>query len=554
MTMAILLRRWLIVFVGLALLAWGGAALAARSFSYTQSPAPGTAFSMGTTQALSYTITNTATGSNAGERIYEVRFRISSGSTFAASTAAPAGWTRTAYSATSVTFRATSWATALAVGASATFTLQIAMRSTTADVTESLRDIRARNTLTTTGPPFTRLGGGTTVNTPGSWVLRSLAITSFQITDLTGTPITSITAGQSFLLVMTVKNNSSVTQSTIVSNPNPPTAVKTGTVTQSLTSTVGSPLSLTSGSSGTITFTYSTSATDNGTIYFTANARNGPNVTSTPATSGILAIGRFTASITIAPSCQYAGSNITVTMALTNAYPYTILNVTPTLTPVAGSPITYVSGPTPAAPIASVAISPPSTNISWTYLVNATGTTNPFTFSGSATGTGNTGGSPVHTSPTATSASVTRGDFTTTIDPNVVNAGSTNIELAVTVVNIGCAAVNSVGITAPAGWAASGDAYSLVSLNATTAVETWTSAGGVFTAPNLASQMPLTYYGSFAVVYSATPAAAGASIFTIRVTDANGIFVDIPVTVTVNAYLSGSLNDAATRVWREEFR
>jgi hypothetical protein len=512
---------------------------------------------MGSTQSLVYQITNTATSPNNAERIYEVRFRIASGSVFAASTAAPAGWTRTAYSTTSVTFQASSWANAIAVGgAPVSFTLAVTMRTTSANVNETLQDIRSRFTSTTTGPPFTRLASITT-NTPGSWTLMSLAITSFQITDTLGAPITAIAAGTSFRLVMTVRNISSVTQSSIVSNANPPAAVKTGTVTQGLTGTVGSPLSLLAGASGTITFTFSTAATDSGTITFNADARNGATVTSRTATSTTLAVGRFAAGIAVSPTCQYAGSNITVTMTLTDGYPYSILNVTPTLTPVAGAPVTYVSGPAPAAPIASVPVSPPSTNVTWTYQVNTTGTTNPFTFSGSATGTGNTAGSPTLTTPTGVSGSVRRGLFPASISPTVTNAGSANVEITVTITNNGCAAVNSVAITAPAGWTGASDAYSLVDLSAVNSIETWTASGTnpvVFTAPNVAGQMPLSFGGDYSVVYAATPAAATASAFSVRVTDANGQFLDIPLTVTVNAFKSGTLNDALNRSSREDFR
>jgi hypothetical protein len=40
----------------------------------------------------------------------------------------------------------------------------------------------------------------------------------------------------------------------------------------------------------------------------------------------------------------------------------------------------------------------------------------------------------------------------------------------------------------------------------------------------------------------------------VRVTDANGLFTDIPLPITVNAFKSGTLNDAASRVWREIFQ
>ena len=65
-------------------------AYAANAFSIPAlSPTP--QFDMGSTaQSVTFTVNNS---SNGGERIYIMRFRINSGSTFNAATAAPAGWT-----------------------------------------------------------------------------------------------------------------------------------------------------------------------------------------------------------------------------------------------------------------------------------------------------------------------------------------------------------------------------------------------------------------------------------------------------------------------------
>jgi hypothetical protein len=550
-------KRLAVFWAMMALLAWAGAAHGARSFTWAQSPPTGTEFNMGSTQSVTFAITNTATGGQAGERIYELRFEITSGSVFSAATAAPAGWTRTAFSANSVTFRASSWANAIAVGSSTGFTLSITMRTAAANLTnERLRRIRAFFTNTTTGPPFTNRGNRS-INNPGSWRLMSLEITSFQITDMAGTPVTAITAGSSFRLLMTIRNNSTVTQTGIVSNPNPPTAVTSGTVTEVLTGIAGSPLALVPGASGIITFTYSTAANDNGTIHFTAQARRSATVSSSVATSTPVTTGRFTASIAASPSCQYVGSNITVTMTLTVGYPHSILNVTPVLVPAAGAPIDYLAGPAPASPLASVPASPPTTAVTWTYQMNATGTTNPFTVSGSASGTGNTPGLPMLGTPVATSANVTRGSFGASLNPTVVNAGSGNIELTASITNNGCAAVDSVTITAPAGWNSAGDTYSLVDLSAVSAIETWTASGAnpvVFAAPDVAGRMPLTFGGDFAVVYASTPPGPGPNAFSIRVTDINGRFADIPLNIDVNAFQSGTLNDARSKTWREDFR
>ena len=551
---------WVVITFGLL----HNVAHAARSFTYAQSPATALAiFNMGSVQTLSYQITNTSTGGNVGERIYLMQFNLpGTGTVFSSATSAPAGWTRSAFSATSVTFQATSWSNAIAVSGNgptttASFALVLVMGSASADVSDSLKSLRASYTNTTSGPPFSR-SGRPTINTTNLWTLKSLAITAFQITDTLGTPITALASGSSFKLVMTVKNNSTVSQSGIVSNPNPPTVVKTGTVTQALTGTVGSPLTLAPGASGTITFTYSTAATDNGTIYFTANAQSGATVTSALATSGTLAVSKFTAAFTPAPPiCLYAGSNFTVTMALTNGFPYNITNVTPTLTPVAGAPLTYISGPTPAVPIATIPTTPPaaSTIVSWVYQVNSnTPATDPFTFSGSATGTGS--GATI-TTPLATSAFTARGEFLVVVNPAATNTSSANVEMTWTLTNNGCAAVNSVAISVPAGWVWANDAYSLVNLSAASAIETWGVSGTnpvTFTAPNSASQLPQTFSGGFSLVFSATPSSITTSIFSVTVTDANGAAVVIPVNVTVNPFLTGGLNNATNKVWREDFR
>ena len=232
----------------------------------------------------------------------------------------------------------------------------------------------------------------------------------------------------------------------------------------------------------------------------------------------------------------------------------------PTLTPVAGAPVNFSSGPAPAAPIATINTTPNAapTNVSWVYGVNSNAiATDPYTFSGSATGTGNTAGSPIRTTPITTSASVARGEFPTVVNPSATNASSTNVELTWNITNNGCAAVNSVTITAPGAWGAVTETYSLVSLSAASAIETWGASGTnpyTFTAPNAASQLPQTFSGDFSLVFSTTPTNVGVSGFTIRVTDALGAFTDIPINVMVNPYLAGGLNNAQNKIWREEFR
>jgi hypothetical protein len=559
-------RKQLLALGVLVILLLGhGLAHATRSFSYAQTPTPPTAiFSMGSTQSLSYLITNTNTAGNAGERIYQVRIRINSGSTFSAATVAPAGWTLTTRTTTTLTFTASTWANAIASGASQNFTIVVLMRKSAADVNDKLRDIRSGYTTSATGA-FVSVGPTTSTVAPppapptlpsaaGTWMLNSLTITSFQIVDaILGTPISSLAAGGNFKLVMTVQNNSTATQSGIVSNPNPITtgAVKTGTVTQVLTGTTGSPLTLTAGASGTITYTFSTAALDSGTIYFTASAQKSATVTSASATSPTLTVSPciFSANITASATCLYAGQNISLTMLLTNSCAAPLTTVTPSLSTT--GPATLVSGPTPPT-IASIAAGGGTASVGWVYQINSAAATNPFTFTGSATSA-----SPVKTTPAAASPSIQRGQFDIALTPSVTNASSTNVELDWDVTNNGCAAANSVAVTFPAGWVWANDAYSLVNLNATTAVETWVASGAnpvTFTSPNIPNQLPLTFDADFFLVFSATPAGAGTSIFSVNVTDANGLVVSVPVSVTVNPYADADgLNNVNNNSWREQF-
>ena len=532
---------------------WHDFAHAARILTSSQSPSGASAiFNMGSVQTLTFTMTNNNTGADIGTNYYAVRFTLgATGTVFTSVPAAPAGWYVSSYSTTSVTFRVSTASSAIASGQSVNFSMTMAMGASSADAAESFAVVQGYYT----NPP--KNNKKTNASSLGSWTRKSLAITTFQITDTLGNPVSAVTSGSSFQLRMTIKNNSSVTQSTIVSNPNPPAATKTGTVTEAVSATAGSPLSLAAGASGTIIFTYSTLITDNGTIYFTANAQNGGTVTSVSATSGTLSVSSFTASIVVSPICQYAGLNITVTMTVSNgSLLFPVTSVTPTLSPIAGAPVTLVSGPTPAS-VASIGVSS-SAIFTWVYQLNSTGATNPFTFSGSATGTRN---AITITTPTSVSTPpTTRGIFAATVSPTSTNAGSTNAELIFTVTNSGCYPVNNVAIPVPAGWtwgATVNDSYSLVNLSAASSIETWTVSGSnpvSFTAPNPAGQMPLTFSGSFSLVFSATPSAATTSTFTLTVTDSNNAVVNVPVTVTVNAFKTGTLNNAGNKIWREDFR
>jgi hypothetical protein len=570
---------WGVVVLALGL--WGNRAEGATNFVATQSPAPNAPVTMGATGSLTYQITNQNTGGDTDEHIYEVRFRVGGGgrrggggatSTFSSTTAAPAGWTRIAFSTTSVTFRANSWANTIPTGSSLAFVIVFNFRSTSADTTERLRDIRARTTNDTVGPPFDNDGSDTDSN-QGGWTLKGLQITSLQITNTSGVPITALDAGGSFRLVMSVTNRSTTTQTSIVAAPSTTPAaalVSGGPVTASWNSTVYSPnpLTLAAGGSGTVTYTYTTGALDSGTIHF-ANiyARNNTSsTTSAQVTSPPLSVGRFTAAINVSSSCLYSTQSLTVQMVLTNRYPYNIVSVTPSLvvSPV-GSPLTLTSGPTPT-PIPNPGPVPangtPTLTFTWVYQVTAAANGQTFTFNGSATGTGSTGGSPVHTTPTSSSLTTKAGGYSVT--GNQTNASSTNEEISWTFTNSGCAATNSVAIDIPAsGWtwgAGSEDTYSLVGTGAATPVEnTWTISGSdpvTFTAPAVADRQATGEDGDYRLAFSSTPTVTVSTNFTFNVviTDANGFSVTVPTTITVDPFNTGGLNDANGLIWQEQFR
>src|SRR5438046_9873802 len=65
--------------IALIAVLWFAPAQAARSFSASQTsptPTPGR-FDMGTTQSVTMGVTNTSTGGNSDERLYQVQFQLS---------------------------------------------------------------------------------------------------------------------------------------------------------------------------------------------------------------------------------------------------------------------------------------------------------------------------------------------------------------------------------------------------------------------------------------------------------------------------------------------
>jgi hypothetical protein len=539
----------------LCLLCWQPPAHATRVFTQSMtSPSPAQ-FDMASTSTGVFRITNTNTGANTGERIYQARFCLNSGTTFSSTTTAPAGWTRTSFSTTSVIFQATSWANAIALSGSLDFSVVMIIRTTTADVTDNLRDIRSYYSNTTTGPPFTT-AGTVTHSAPTPWTDKSLVVT------LTSSSLSvPQNCASAFTLTMQVTNKSTSNITGVVSVPKPPTLVTTGGATAT---TVSNPANLTlnAGTNGTFVWTYNTGP-NAGTLTFSASAQDSTGTrTSRTITAAVITVTNtscFTAAFPTAapffpnpsPDCVFSGDTVTFTMQVTNNSGVPLLNVQPSaLTKGGTATIGTITGPAPAS--VATLTNGASTNFVWTAPITGN-VFDTYTVLGNATATG---GLVTANASSDTAANID--GFTVVAGPDT-NAFSNNQEITLTVTNngTGCNPAKSVSIPIPAGWTWSGDAYSLVTIGAGP-VETWTVSGAgpvVFTAP-VGQELPVNSSGDFTLTFT-TPSVASTTVYTFSptVTDTLPRTMTPSDTVTVNPFNSGSPspNDTNPGTWREQF-
>jgi hypothetical protein len=563
---------------------------AARLFGITQTApiAPGEV-DMGATQTLTYTISNNNTGTNAGERIYRMRFRLNGTCTgtgctatlFTTASTAPANWTRTSFSTTSVTYTANTWADAILAPPSPnslSFSVVVTAGKSTQDRTETLRDARASYTTDTTFSNGITNAGSVTTSAPAgtSWILQSLQITGFQTTDTSGVPTSAIAAGVSFRIVITVKNISVATINGIVANLSPPAATRTGTFSGaspvcSLTSTSPSPLNLAAGASGTITYTCTTTSSDSGTVtYSVTDVRSGAPVTSRSGTSNVLSVSPLSVGIAITgpyvadTTCHFSGDTATFVMTVTNNTTGPLTSITPSALIRFGTnttigaftgPATSCSGAFPlpvggfckytwTAPVTIIG-SYPSSGSKPTFLVTGSASANP---------------GPI-TSPTNTSNTQDVDGFVVTVAPTATNTDSTNQQFTFSVTNRACDNLNKVAITVPGGFVYGGDGYSVVTDTTPIPNESWSQATTTFTAPlNNApaadpGRIPNTgSSGDFSLVMSSTPSAAGTYTFTLTFTDENAVARSGTLDVPVSTFGTGTINSASPSTWREVFQ
>jgi adhesin/invasin len=147
-------------------------------------------------------------------------------------------------------------------------------------------------------------------------------------------------------------------------------------------------------------------------------------------------------SMTVDPSVV-SGDTVTVTMTVTNNGPVAVSDATPSALTLSGTATkTYVSGPTPAS--VALLASGATTSFTWTYTITGSvGQT--YAFSGYAIANGGT-----LTTSTATTNTGSIGDFSATVSPLSVVAGSTSVQVRFTVQNgLTSGTVDRVTITNP---------------------------------------------------------------------------------------------------------
>ncbi len=535
---------------------------AREDFTVTQiSPSLGASVTMGSIETMTFRVANTGSPSR---KIVSVTFKLrrgrnTKGGAFLSGTP-PEGWASTGKAGRKrITFKTTSWDHAIDVGGVKDFKWTMRAGSAPEDVNETLRKVSARFSKRETGSRKKA-----SLRNVGSWTLKSLEIASFKITNMAGNPVASEMAGRNFRLVMTIVNRSTARQANITTSPNPPVATRSGTVTlppSPQTTYRPQPLTLSTGELGEIASVYRTASTDVGSLFFTAFARNNTGrATSATASSNTLVVSQFIADIAVSPPCAYDAQNVTVLLRLTNGYPYNIVNITPSLSSSAGAPIRYQSGPTPSR--INELNAGGSGTFTWGYQINGGNPGDTFTFTGSATGTGETDGNPSRTTPDVTSLPSKKGGNFPTVRPLTTYASSTNQELTWSLTNEnGCAPIRSVSILVPSGWLWGRDSYSLVEQISppnpdSVPTESWVVSGSnpvVFTAPG-GRELQIGQSASFSLVFSKTPTAAGSYLFDLTMADTNGASEIKRTAVIVHPFNTGGGNAADTEIFREDFK
>jgi hypothetical protein len=255
---------------------------------------------------------------------------------------------------------------------------------------------------------------------------------------------TAAVAGDDFDVIMNVADSGGANANGVT--PSALTTTTSGTVNPSLVSSPAA-ANISAGANMNFVYSYTTQATDNGTVAFTGNA-SGTDATSgkpissasssSPAMTVVAPPGGLTASLRVLPLTAVVGDQVTVEMVVTNTSGGTLSNVTPTGLDLSGSgQINAVSGPTPSS-VASLSVNAQTTFV-WTYEAQGFGWVR---FAGTATAT-----SPTTAARRASSLALAIRAPWCVVGSLAVSAGSNVSSACGTPMAIGGAPTASGGIT-----------------------------------------------------------------------------------------------------------
>ncbi len=329
--------RWAVsILAALAVLTFALPAGAARRFTSVQLNVPSPVeVTMGDTTpvALTYRITNTSTGGDAGRGIYRLRFTAPAGFAFTGASVLPAGWAVTGTGATLTLQTSNSPCTnciytAGAGGAPKDFTITLGTVPAATQDTTSTLSIQSLYT-----------GGKTRTNAGQAFVTRralTAALVAYLPAQCTpdcsnwgatcaATPSIAVTGTHSLALI--VRNNSTAPWTGIISTPNPPTEIDDwGPGVPAFSSPATLSLAA-NGACGVVVWTV-TMPGSTGTVYYQARARNSTGVaTSKLVTSNTVIVASPAASL--GQHCVFPGEVTTVTMTVTNNGSTNLTNLRP---------------------------------------------------------------------------------------------------------------------------------------------------------------------------------------------------------------------------------
>jgi fibronectin-binding autotransporter adhesin len=315
-----------------------------------------------------------------------------------------------------------------------------------------------------------------------SWPRRGLAL------SIVAEP-PSVSVGGYITVTMVIDNRSTASQSSITSTL---IVTPTGLVTPTTGSTPSS-LTLASGNSGVITYTYQ--AAKQGTVVFQGLSANS-NVTSGEEASDAVVIGNFTALLEVAPTSIVAGQDVTVRLRVYNNTGGTLGNVrSSTLGFVGDATVDSFSGPSPAV-VASLPDGS-TTTFEWMYTITGTvGSTYAFTGTASANG-------PLTTN-VAQSNSGSLSEFSGFVIPPRVGVGTaTPLDLVFTVANKGGVTISQIEFTPPSGFTASGGSGETI--GSTGVPCSWNYGSGTFTPGGGCGGLPTGGTAALTITFSAIP-------------------------------------------------